>query len=539
VDTIDPAARSALQAAGWLPEHSPPLEVVADEKGNLFPGILAAWQRHASAGRCCLPNTKPAAWLSFAADLPFQLRWLPAEAGDALIDHRLGPRLAWWPHGIPRGECVAVVSSRLGRRPDLRPAWLAALRQATANLDPRRDLLLTAAKMATHRFVERAAHCFQLRQVCLTVPSRGQTLVAWLRKIAFAMQPAARPDDYPVLISPPAVGSQSRSPSIPWSENLPFRDQVIVAAGWRIYVLFVRPGGHLHQLIRWRLTHAGAGRLQIFLAEGPGLTCSGVARELLALGAVPWTPDVPERSGGAGRGDAETAPPPVVDAAPANGAASVGQGVPALPAKASPVRVLARVPDEKWDYLTHWTRSPRGPWPDETEADYLDRLLLQAVPPDGSAFAALQRIVEQETIWATNGTIRGGARVVCFTELPLHELAGRRVYRRHRSRWDFERYGICIRRSWLETRAARPVLYGDADDWFHLSPPDRPFFQIRTTRATPGGRRIDWTEEREWRHPGHVDLRSLGIDDALLFVPSRDEACTLGKIARWNIVVVD
>ncbi len=78
------------------------------------------------------------------------------------LESWLGPRLMWWPSGIPEGRKVAWVSSRLGRAIDERPDWFAVLRSATAKLDPTCDVLLTAPSTTVDRFLERAAILFGL-----------------------------------------------------------------------------------------------------------------------------------------------------------------------------------------------------------------------------------------------------------------------------------------------------------------------------------------------------------------------------------------
>ena len=138
---------------------------------------------------------------------------------------------------------------------------------------------------------------------------------------------------------------------------------------------------------------------------------------------------------------------------------------------------------------------------------------------------------------ATGQAIRAGARVVSFTAIPLAELDRRRVFRPHRGRWDFEPYGIAIRQCWLERRGARPVRYGDEAMWTRLTASQRPFFQYSKTRGD-GDHTTDWSEEREWRYPGDVDLSCLTHDDALLFVPSRGEAEVLARISPWPVTVV-
>ena len=129
--------------------------------------------------------------------------------------------------------------------------------------------------------------------------------------------------------------------------------------------------------------------------------------------------------------------------------------------------------------------------------------------------------------------------MVCFTAVPLSELPQLRSFRSHLARWDFEPYGICIRREWLESRDCLPVRYGDDSLWASLDLQDRPYFQVQTSTCRQSGRTIDWSVEREWRHVGDVELEELPANAGLVFVPTREEAEQLVTISRWPVTVLD
>ena len=133
---------------------------------------------------------------------------------------------------------------------------------------------------------------------------------------------------------------------------------------------------------------------------------------------------------------------------------------------------------------------------------------------------------------------RGDARVVCFTAVPLRELPQLRCFRPHLARWDFEPYGICICREWLEKQGCSPVRYGDDALWESLDEEIRPFFQVRTSSARRSGRVMDWAFEREWRHIGNVDLGQLPTDAGIIFVPSLEEARQMAMISRWPVTIL-
>ena len=205
-----------------------------------------------------------------------------------------------------------------------------------------------------------------------------------------------------------------------------------------------------------------------------------------------------------------------------------------VPSRSSPILSWADICVT--DYITHCTRQQTGPWPDQSEEDYLDDLILGRPGSNHSPLAVLRRIVDQQRLIATGRTIRGGTKVVCFTAVALNEIAELRTYRRHRGRWDFEPYGISIARRWLEQSGARPVHYGDLSLWDQLPDSERPYYQARFS-----GKRgqIDWSVEREWRHIGDVDLEPFPADAALLFVHHREEAEWLSAFSRWPVMVVE
>lgn len=231
-----------------------------------------------------------------------------------------------------------------------------------------------------------------------------------------------------------------------------------------------------------------------------------------------------------------------------------------------------------WNYLTHCTRRTDGPWPGQSEESYWDDLLWDRPESDHGPLATLLRIVLSRSLRGSSKAIRGGVPVVCWTEVPGPELPKLRVYRKHRVRWDFCPYGICIERSWLEHRGARPVIYAPPSHWNQLAPQDRPFFQsvhyrrsgppftssgtVTSETATSGafdsgtiglgpvvGQEIeaesrgntggiDWRTEREWRTLGDLSLDGLPPDRGFLFVHSEAEAVVMAPASPWPVFTI-
>jgi hypothetical protein len=166
-------------------------------------------------------------------------------------------------------------------------------------------------------------------------------------------------------------------------------------------------------------------------------------------------------------------------------------------------------------YLIHWTRSCRGPFPEERTADYFERIL-QSDSNEGGFFT-LKRILYERKIRASNRLVRGGYPVVPFTERRPEELPDLIRWRRGLRRWTYEPYGIALRRGKLIELGARPVQYADLADYEHFKEEDRWLFQVAKTRDD------DWRTEREWRIPGDVNLDPFSGDEIIALVKSRGE----------------
>jgi hypothetical protein len=370
---------------------------------------------------------------------------------------------------------------------------------------PGRDILIAAESTTVSQFLERCAQLFDRRLLLFRVARRDQQLRGWLQRCLWN---TAVPDRrcrhlLRACVSPPLDAAHG--------DHTPARDRLVVAASDRLLALKIRPHGQLHELLRRRLQEAGDIASLVQFVEGNTLVPKPVADELRALGARAMV-------------IAEPSPSQIVGAAPTG---QPGRRVP------SPVLALDALPLQ--DYLTHCTRRQPGPWPDQQLADYLDDLILGRADADHSPLATLRRIVTSQRLVASGLMIRGGTKVVSFTAVPLGGIGQLRTFRPHRGRWDFEPFGICIQRHWLQVRQTRPVRYGDESVWRQMPDSERPYFQVRRS-----GRRLswDWSLEREWRHVGDLDLSELPAEAALLFVPTEDEARVLAAVSRWPVVIV-
>lgn len=399
--------------------------------------------------------------------------------------------LTWSRAPLPIQKTTAIVSSRLGRKLDRRDALFAVLRVALAQLDPRHQVLLTARGTTTHRFLKRASELFGIPSLDVEVAEPRQTLEQWAERLLRALGGVA----------PNACFVSNVLHSAP---SEPVRDQVEVFGSSQLLVLHARRDGNLHKLIRRRLEVDQLSR--VFLAIGnEHLVSKPLADELMAEGAVGWWVSL----------DGCESRVPLSDTT-----------------RGSPSKILTQHNNPS-AYLTHCTRGIHGAWPNQSEEEYLDELILGQPARDRSSLAALMRIVRMERLLGSGSGIRGASTVVSFTSAPFNELVNMRAYRPHRGRWDFEPYGISIDRDLLAKRGARPVIYGEERVWESLPRSERPFFQ----KAGTQNQSIDWRIEQEWRLLGDLNLADIPADKAVVFVPSRCEADHLAQVSRWPVII--
>lgn len=423
----------------------------------------------------------------------------------------LGERLLWSPQGRPIGSQVGIASSRLGRHLDAQADWFTVFRAACSKINRGSDILLTAADTTPAPFVRRAAELFGVRVVSMECPRESETIQSWLTRIR--KLEVNRGGSVNQAFVSPALPLESDPIEHTFDlSTVPVRDKMVVAMADRLLVFHVRKNGHLEKLVRKRLDDPTAPTASVFIALGEDLVDRELADDLLDQGAVGWV---------------------VLETLQRQ--ASTQNAIP----KSGQVPIVNLPSSEAWEWLTHCTRAQTGGWPDQFGNDYIDDLLIERQPTDHSAFASLRRIVDMRMLIAGSRVIRGDTGVVCFTAVPLRELPQLRSFRAHLARWDFEPYGICIRKEWLAERNCFPVRYGDDALWESLDASDRPFFQLKTSGSRRGDRAIDWSLERESRHVGNLDLKKLPPEAGLVFVPTLEEAERIATISPWPVTVLD
>lgn len=506
---------SLLEKAKWLPPSSIRDDADGTAAGDslerdLLEWIGREWCDFKTTGASSRSRDAMLQWLRSWRYCGARLTLGVAGTGCERFREGLGPSFVWWPGGMPSLRRVAVVSSRIGRRWDRCSNWFASLRQVCEQLDPSLAMLVSSDGAAATRFVTRAAPLFGLRLLRIRTPASTDNVVDWLRKIRKRGAPSdVSSTDLEAWLSPPL--QESGADLAACRADVPLRDRALVSLSDELFVLSVRKGGNVEHLIRSVLRQRAELRPRVRIVADEQSVPASLQSEFVQSGAEIMA--VSSQSTNAAYGSMR------------------------FVQSERRASILDSLPSDISEYLTHWTRAARGAWPGQSEDEYLDALLRGDADVDRSALSALKHIVSEEKIVGGASTIRGATPVVCFTEVPPGGWAERRVFRPHRGTWDYEFYGISIRRSLLEQFGARPVYYGSDQDWENLPEAERPFFQLRFTRRSSAAR-IDWADEREWRLPGTLDLRRVPADHAVLFVPSRDEALILSETSKWPVVVI-
>lgn len=189
-------------------------------------------------------------------------------------------------------------------------------------------------------------------------------------------------------------------------------------------------------------------------------------------------------------------------------------------------------PTDDWEYLTHWTRACHGPWPGQSKQSYYDSIINSGNEYPNDAFHTLRRMAEEGLIRGSSKRIRDGFEVVGLTESPPEDVLKSLRWLPKRTGWNFEPYGIAIKKSHAERMGIRKAIYGDSGLHKSLPVENRAYFQ------SVGGKDTDWTIEREWRAAGDIDLTSVPPGDIIYFVWKKTEVGELREIVSPKTSII-
>ncbi|KAA1261200.1 hypothetical protein LF1_37460 [Rubripirellula obstinata] len=365
---------------------------------------------------------------------------------------------------------IALTSSRLGHRSEIH--WHVCRFLSRSILDCRRRdaILLVASGSAIEPWAIRAAELFDAPVVRIAVASEKSS--------------NQRCEKTHAEIS---IGSEEQSLS---------RDQILLEIADRIDAVHVRRGGRISAALRSRMLRSNDASIRVAIPPASvSKSLKSDAAALVQAGAVGWFDfSIDSEKIAAESSTSSTSSEEFSFQTDASWATQSGQ------------------------WLIHCTRAPTGPWPDQTINQYRDSMILgDRSVLNRQPLDSLQQILRSGRLVASSVATSKNYPVVCLTENTLSLTLSQRCFRPHLGRWDYEPFGVAIRRSAATAMGCQPVIYGQPAMKTKLKPDDR-------FRFHPVGKTYDWRKEREWRCPGSLDLQAIPSEDLHVFALRSNEA---------------
>lgn len=519
-------------ARSWDPAELQAILLAAAAKANLFADGKPKKSNN-------VPTTDAGCWLSWLSHqsqltTPGRRRLLKLlDFGitlrttwrDRLSESSIGRRL-YLSHVAnfdSRHRLASIVSSRLGRGYRNVRDWPRLLDSGLAHFDRQKYRMLLVEGTAVSPILGTAIQASQFPTLICKLPKQPdgdrQRLIDWL--VPFLTEEAPGDLREVMLVSPaPPVSVDPHSESASTTIEPPLRDLISVLFPDSVLCLHLRSGGNLQRLLSDRLQRdsrvesddpESCRTTYVILSSKPEPN----VERLVASGATGWY--VPPQS-------------PTFHAA-LNRCRSgrAGQSI------AMNAQQFLRQSREAQSFLVHCTRAMTGPSPNES-SDAHRRRLWHAGLSTEHPLEALAQIAATDVLRSSDTLFRpaGGkyeTSAVSFSAASLAELLQRRKYQSHLGRWDWEPYGVLVRRSALEGIGARPVIYGDESTWAELPQDQQPFFQAE-------GKSSAWRKEQEWRVLSDVRLNAFSTSDICLFVHSQQQAQALCRLSHWPVLWV-
>lgn len=398
---------------------------------------------------------------------------------------------------VDLSKLASIHSSRRHKDLESQTIWFDYLRTALASVRRKKLSVISAKKTTCHPFVQRGAELYRIPFFDLEFP-KGDSIDVWIDSLI-----GRKLQESVIYLSPDFLADNQTDSA----------DRLMMVFAKHIFVIAANKKGNTLSSSKGTLQVSGNDK-SFFVANEDQLIEESIRHELSGMGAVKWL-----------LLGADWGKESFVERGESDNELDSSQFVP-----------LAKWNESK-DFVYHCTRQRRGVWPEQSEQELIDQLLT-AEAESRTPCDVLIRIASMQKLISTNELNRAKTNVVCFTGRPLEEVKSMRVFRSHLSKWDFEPFGIGIRKSAFEKLGGRPVQYGTNESFDRMDETDRPFFQLavgQSNSQTP----IDWTVEREWRVIGDMDLEKISKDDMIFFVADQVSAIQLQKAWSGRIVLID
>lgn len=446
----------------------------------------------------------------------FTLRSQLPMFNNQLISEWLG-QCWWFMHQSQLAQTTTwsgIVGSRLNRTDEDFCGWPSWIEEAVRALARDHRTLLLVDGTTTTAIVGPLAR--QAKLNCLSIqlppekkrtPGVGQWLIEILDKLTIANNPQST-----LWLSGPAKAAVAPL------EQLPLRDRAVFALAHRLVALSIRPQGIVAELLGHRLRDERfpIGTVSIRLPSGQPIT----NREWLDQQAVGWY--LPTRQCSSTRRSPNNSV--AADCSANTRSVAVSQWT-----------AHASLWHESSGYLLHCVRGDDGQAFRNGQVEAVLDAVAQGELKLYSPYEVLLKVLASRRVRASGKLLRTGTSAVSFTAVPLLQLMKRRRYQAHLGRWDWEPYGLMMRRDVLEQLGARPVIYGDEALFEHLDADDRHFFQPARRRSARSENE-HWQAEEEWRLLDDVRLGELPPGSLVLFVETAVQAQALAAHGPWPVI---
>ncbi len=554
----------ALRQLAWIDEQElPSTRVLVSPASDEDPDRETCWLRwcyalgiSAQGAEHSYLNATGRASVQQLIEAGWSLRGRWRRAGQGAREQWLGERFYFGHAGLfaDNMRLVSLVGSRMGRHGSGHPEWPRWIDAALRHVRQHHERLLIAADTTLAEIVE---HFARVADVPMTAVrwTKHDRVCDWLcdklpaarkativdpqprakRSIALRSNTSATGERQPQVASLDQLDiSPARTPACELLCDAPLQDRLSIALADSVLALWLRAGGTLERLVAERLLDRRfpTGSVFVTLPSGRHANRTGQGSEpklsaehhadWLERGAVGWI--VPQSNW------------PMRSPLRHCTRDELGSCQPAVQQLSAPLPSAWReLPhDAEWPYLVHCTRGTLGPLPEESLASFRERVWMHGESVALQPLETLARICQEGLLRATGNITRAVQGCVSFSAVPLVPLLQRRTFRSHLGRWDWEPYGVLIRRDALMAIGAAEVIYGSEQDFRQLPVEKQPMFQplMRSTGKQPA----PWSDEREWRALRDVSLHTLPHASIIIFVRTQSEARQLSRYISWPVL---
>ncbi|MFK7737542.1 MAG: hypothetical protein AB8B50_16020 [Pirellulaceae bacterium] len=528
------AWQAALKSAGWLFENEAAGDVTPELNLSAADSSVCLLEQVASSN-CVQSSVRTIADHLRKGGMTLRFGWPYRTASKEWLGNRLV--YGHSRHFAKTARLASIVSSRLGRNAQRQPRWSYRLDRVLQEVARTDQSLLISHGTTLARPLVHFSRQANIQRCIVQAAADRQTLPNWLRSLFDAKQNWEQtPDPELILLSPEVCESRNEY------ARAPIRDRVAVGMADQVYGLHLRGNGNISELLQRRLrSHSqnfrlGSTRILLDQSEQKHLKpkqqekAEKALNQWMKLGAVVWllqtNQDDPEQSSGELNrlGCKQQCLNPRFRE-------HICVQQPVLP-----LRAFTQSSQHVERFLVHCTRGGMEASPRESSVAKLTETWRLGEESSIHPFSTLVQIASEARLRSSSQMTRGPNATISLSNVPVDELLARRSFQPHLGRWDWEPYGLLVRRDVLCEHGARPVVYGNEDDFMNLPPEDQAYFQ---PKLRSDGSQTNWECEQEWRYVGDLRLQSLPREAVYLFTRTYSQAQFLASRFPWACIYVE